>query len=381
MKNIKLYIYGILAAITVSCSGNGEVSGNYLKVELNVERLLKNEVSVFDVVSQVDVVCLDDTVPLTYSVFNGSPWVDCSEDNLFVLDPQTFSVHVYDMKGGFVEKADLYGRGAGEYVMAQMLRYNRAEKLLEVLDPTGKIYRYTTSPIKFHSLVDCTGKGLLSVHYYLFDGENYILYSHREEEKLWVFRGGDDTLQQLGYRLPNYLRLYTYLQRPVFEKDGRSYVYNSYDGAVDCINIEDGKLERAFEWDFGKYQAQLADIPEFDSAREYVDFIKSFSNRKVSPFIDMKIAGDKIFANVIFEGGKIYSLIYDLSNSNSFFFEKTKDGMKFFHGNVLGNKMYMLVESGELPEFVNRNILDETSQKEYDKVMDTEGIAVVWYEL
>lgn len=55
--------------------------------------------------------------------------------------------------------------------------------------------------------------------------------------------------------------------------------------------------------------------------------------------------------------------------------------MKFFHGNVLGNKMYMLVESGELPEFVNRDILDETSQKEYDKVMDTEGIAVVWYEL
>ena len=373
-KTIALFIL-----LLTGCGNNSQV-GNLKNIRINVESLLSEEISVYDIFSEVDVVCLDDTVPLTYSVFNGSPWVDCSEDNLFVLDPHTFSVHVYDKKGRFVEKADLYGRGAGEYIMAQMLRYNRTEKLLEVLDPTGKIYRYTTSPIKFHSLVDCTGKGLLSAHYYLFDGENYILYSHREEEKLWVLRGGEDTLQQLGYRLPDYLRLYTYLQRPVFEKDGKIYVYNSYDGAVDCINVEDGKLERVFEWDFGKYQAQLADIPEFDSAREYVDFIKSFSNRKVSPFIDMKIVGDKIFANVIFEGGKIYTLIYDLENSRSYLFDKTAEGMKFFHGNVLGNKMYMLVESEELPEFVNRDILGEASQKEYDKVMDTEGMAVVWYE-
>lgn len=373
-KTIALFIL-----LLTGCGNNSQV-GNLKNIRINVESLLSEETSVYDIFSEVDVVCLDDTVPLTYSVFNGSPWVDCSEDNLFVLDPHTFSVHVYDKKGRFVEKADLYGRGAGEYIMAQMLRYNRTEKLLEVLDPTGKIYRYTTSPIKFHSLVDCTGKGLLSAHYYLFDGENYILYSHREEEKLWVLRGGEDTLQQLGYRLPDYLRLYTYLQRPVFEKDGKIYVYNSYDGAVDCINVEDGKLERVFEWDFGKYQAQLADIPEFDSAREYVDFIKSFSNRKVSPFIDMKIVGDKIFANVIFEGGKIYTLIYDLENSRSYLFDKTAEGMKFFHGNVLGNKMYMLVESEELPEFVNRDILGEASQKEYDKVMDTEGMAVVWYE-
>ncbi len=373
-KTIALFIL-----LLTGCGNNSQV-GNLKNIRINVESLLCEETSVYDIFSEVDVVCLDDTVPLTYSVFNGSPWVDCSEDNLFVLDPHTFSVHVYDKKGRFVEKADLYGRGAGEYIMAQMLRYNRTEKLLEVLDPTGKIYRYTTSPIKFHSLVDCTGKGLLSAHYYLFDGENYILYSHREEEKLWVLRGGEDTLQQLGYRLPDYLRLYTYLQRPVFEKDGKIYVYNSYDGAVDCINVEDGKLERVFEWDFGKYQAQLADIPEFDSAREYVDFIKSFSNRKVSPFIDMKIVGDKIFANVIFEGGKIYTLIYDLENSRSYLFDKTAEGMKFFHGNVLGNKMYMLVESEELPEFVNRDILGEASQKEYDKVMDTEGMAVVWYE-
>lgn len=373
-KTIALFIL-----LLTGCGNNSQV-GNLKNIRINVESLLSEEISVYDIFSEVDVVCLDDTVPLTYSVFNGSPWVDCSEDNLFVLDPHTFSVHVYDKKGRFVEKADLYGRGAGEYIMAQMLRYNRTEKLLEVLDPTGKIYRYTTSPIKFHSLVDCTGKGLLSAHYYLFDGENYILYSHREEEKLWVLRGGEDTLQQLGYRLPDYLRLYTYLQRPVFEKDGKIYVYNSYDGAVDCINVEDGKLERVFEWDFGKYQAQLADIPEFDSAREYVDFIKSFSNRKVSPFIDMKIVGDKIFANVIFEGGKIYTLIYDLENSRSYLFDKTAEGMKFFHGNVLGNKMYMLVESEELPEFVNRDILGEASQKEYDKVMDTKGMAVVWYE-
>lgn len=373
-KTIALFIL-----LLTGCGNNSQV-GNLKNIRINVESLLSEETSVYDIFSEVDVVCLDDTVPITYSVFNGSPWVDCSEDNLFVLDPHTFSVHVYDKKGRFVEKADLYGRGAGEYIMAQMLRYNRTEKLLEVLDPTGKIYRYTTSPIKFHSLVDCTGKGLLSAHYYLFDGENYILYSHREEEKLWVLRGGEDTLQQLGYRLPDYLRLYTYLQRPVFEKNGKIYVYNSYDGAVDCINVEDGKLEREFEWDFGKYQAELEDIPEFDSAKEYVDFIKSFSNRKVSPFIDMKIVGDKIFANVIFEGGKIYTLIYDLENSRSYLFDKTAEGMKFFHGNVLGNKMYLLVESEELPEFVNRDILGEASQKEYDKVMDTEGMAVVWYE-
>lgn len=379
MRQLYLIFVSLSILLFTGCESNNQV-GTLKIIKINVDSLLSEEISVYDIVSDVDVVCLDDVVPLAYSVFNGSPWVDCSNENLFVLDPQTFSVHVYDLNGKFIEKADLNGRGSGEYTMAQSLRYNKYENLLEVLNPMGKIYRYTIGPIKFHSLVDYIGKGLLSSHYCLFGGNEYVLYSYREDDKLWLLNDKADNLVSMGYQPPAYLRHYLSAQRPIFDWNGKQYVYRTYDGAVDFIDVENCALQRVFEWDFGKYQAQLKDIPEYDSAGEYVDFIKSFSNRKVSPFIDMKIWENKIFANVIFEGGKIYTLVHNLKNAESYLFDKTIEGMQFFHGNIHNDRMYILVEADHLQEFVNREILDDASKGEYDKVVNTDGIALVWYK-
>lgn len=379
MRQLYLIFVSLSILLFTGCESNNQV-GTPKKIKINVDSLLSEEISVYDIVSDVDVVCLDDVVPLAYSVFNGSPWVDCSNDNLFVLDPQTFSIHVYDLNGKFIEKVDLKGRGAGEYTMAEALRYNKDKNLLEVLNPMGKIYRYTTGPIKFHSLVDYTGKGLLSSHYYLQNCNSYVLFSHREDDKLWLLKDNANELVSFRYHPPIYLRHYLSAQRPIFDWNGQQYVYRTYDGAVDFIDVENCRLIRAFEWDFGKYQAQLKDIPEYDSAGEYVDFIKSFSKRRVSPFIDMKIWEDKIFANVIFKGGEIYTLIHDLNNAESYLFDKTIEGMQFFHGNILNDRMYILVEADYLSKFVNREILDDASQIEYDKVINKDATALVWYK-
>ena len=379
MRELYLIFVSLFILLLTGCESNNQVS-TLKKIRINVDSLLSEEISVYDIVSDVDVVCLDDVVPLAYSVYNGSPWVDCSNDNLFVLDPQTFSIHVYDLNGKFIEKADLNGRGAGEYTMAQTLRYNKDKNLLEVLNPMGKIFRYTTGPIKYHSVVDYTDKCLLSTHYCLYDGNGYVLYSNREDDKLWLLQDNVDDLVSLGYRPPSYLRHYLSAQRPIFDWNGQQYIYRTYDGAIDIIDKDSCKLQRLYEWDFGKYQAQLEDIPKYDSASEYVDFIQSFSKRKVSPFIDMKIWNNKIFANVIFDGGKIYTLIHDLKNNESYLFDKTTEGMQLFHGNILNDRMYILVEAEYLSQFVNRQILDDASRIEYDKVINKDAIALVWYK-
>ena len=42
--------------------------------------------------------------------------------------------------------------------------------------------------------------------------------------------------------------------------------------------------------------------------------------------------------------------------------------------------MYILVEADYLSKFVNREILDEASQIEYDKVINKDATALVWYK-
>lgn len=362
----------------VGCIGNSAVTS---KLEVDIEKLLSQEVSIYDIISDIDLICLGDSIFPSNSVYNGTKWIDFNGEKYYVLDPKTLSVYVYDKLGAFILKADLKGRGPGEYSMAEMLRYNEDSDLIEILDPMGRIYRYTADSVKFHSLIDYTGNSPLSSFYYLGSDSTYTIYSYRGADKLWMLREETVNLQSFGYCPPEYLRRYLTSQRPIFEWNGEQYLYRTYDGLIYRINTNDLVLEKVYEWDFGKYNPQLKDIPKDKSNREYVEFILSYSTEKISPFIDMYGWNNSIIANIIFNGGKVFTLIYNLDNSESILFYETIEKMKLFQGNVWNDGMYILVESDRLSEFVNRDILDDLSKIEYDKIKQAEGIGIVWYKM
>ena len=60
--------------------------------------------------------------------------------------------------------------------MADQIYYNKDLDLIEILNPMGRIFRYTPDSLKFVSEVNYMGKGLLATHNYAQKGGAYIFY-------------------------------------------------------------------------------------------------------------------------------------------------------------------------------------------------------------
>ena len=135
-----------------------------------------------------------------------------------------------------------------------------------------------------------------------------------------------------------------------------------------------------YRWDFGKYQAKLSDIEKNLSVREYHSKILDYSKNHLSPFINIKYHAGHLYASIVFDGQIYpYSLIYDLETGESLLFGKTKEGMWFLPELFVDGIMYKFVDYEFLPDYVNREILDPSSQLEYDKVLMQRGAAVIKY--
>ena len=104
------------------------------------------------------------------------------------------------------------------------------------------------------------------------------------------------------------------------------------------------------------------------------------SRKNVSITDNVNATDEWLFATVIFKG-EIYTLSYNLMDKTYKFFNRTKEGMRFlpelFHDNI----MYKYVESTSLSDFVNRDVLDLESRKQYDAIMEHDGLAIIKYTL
>ena len=369
----------VLSLILAGCSGEPEhpVRGS---MEIDVEGLAEKPVSIYDLFSKVEIVALDGSVPISNSVYTGASNIAFDGDNFYILDMKTLGLCVFDGNGGLVCHADKRGRGPGEYTMADQVMYNPILDMVEILDPRGRIYRYSTDSLKFMSVLDYTDE-CLATHNYFTDGERYILYSFSSEDKFWDLDTGKSEIVSYGYRPPEYLVRLVSPQSPFFEIDGKPAVFRIFDGLVYVFDDVSHRLVPYIGWDFCKYQGRLEDIPEYDSAREYHEFILDYSGRKLCPFIDMKGCGEKIFASVIFDCGKTWTLYHDMESGESCLFWKTVDGMLFlpelFHDGI----MYKYTDAHNLPDYVSREILDDSSRKAYDKVLSECGSAIIKYYL
>lgn len=374
----------LAAALVMTLSGcparPDQLSAEYL-VSVDADRLLNEDVSIFDIFSEVKVVSLDSRCPLSNTVYAGMSNLAFDGDFFYILDTKTSDICVFEEDGTLVSRADKTGRGPGEYVMADQLAYNPSVDAVEVLDPRGRIYRYSADSLEFESMLDFSGGCLPATHNFFIDGEKYILYSFSDEDKLWCLDTRDSSLFSYGYRPPEYLVKYVSAQSPFFEFDGRAAFFSTLDGLIYLFDDVSGGLVPYIGWNFGKYQGCLQDIPEYDSAREYDEFILDYSSRKLCPFIDMKCGGRKLFASVIYDYGKTYTLYHDMDTGESRLFWKTREGMLFLPELFYDGEMYKYVDAANLPDYVSRGILDEGSQAAYDRVMAESGGAIVKYSL
>ena len=364
--------------ILSGCAGERQ-EGAVHKIQVDIDSLAKEQVSIYDIFSKVELVSLDNEYPVGNIVYTGASNITWDGSRFYILDVRTFGINVYGADGTLLKHSDKVGRGPGEFTMADQIYYNKDLDLIEILNPMGRIFRYTPDSLKFVSEVNYMGKGLLATHNYAQKGGIYILYSSSIDDQLWKLDTETGDLSKYDYRSPEYLRRYISPQAPFFDIGGSPCFFRPYDGLIYTFDIDSHHVVPFIEWDLGKRQCLVENIPEHTS----YDFIIENSRKIASPYINIKAAGNTVFASVIYGGGKEYTLYHDLDTGETHFFHMTEEGMEFLPEifDHERKRMFKFIDFKYLPEYINRDILDARSRAAYDKVLEEEGSAIAIYYL
>lgn len=124
-------------------------------------------------------------------MYTGASNITWDGSRFYILDVRTFGINVYGADGALLKHSDKVGRGPGEFTMADQIYYNKDLDLIEILNPMGRIFRYTPDSLQFVSEVNYMGKGLLATHDYVQIGKTYILYSSSIDDQLWGLDTGE----------------------------------------------------------------------------------------------------------------------------------------------------------------------------------------------
>jgi len=87
-------------------------------ISLDIDSMLEEDVSIFDMFPEVEVVCLDNSFPLSNTVYSGVSRIACDGTYIYIMDEKNLAINVYDEKGRLVSRYDKKGRGPGEFTMA-----------------------------------------------------------------------------------------------------------------------------------------------------------------------------------------------------------------------------------------------------------------------
>ena len=167
-------------------------------LSVDVAANLATEPSIFDMFTKVELDVLSSPYPISNHVFSGEKYITSDGLDLYILDERNFSIQVFDMDGNFKLRADRVGRSRQEFTMGYQIGYNEDNCLIEVLNPMGKIMRYTPDSMSFDSVIDMTGKGLLAMHEFFRMGEEYVIHSRSIEDRYWCLDPEEEKISSFG---------------------------------------------------------------------------------------------------------------------------------------------------------------------------------------
>lgn len=368
----------LLSALLFSaCSQSEQLK---YKLYVDIDSCLKaQKVSIYDLFSRLELVALDDSIPENNNVYSGPAYIAKSEERIYILDERKQTVNVYDLQGSLLMHSNNVGRGPGEYTMGRQIQYNPKLNLVEILNPSGQILRYTPDSLKYVSKLSFSGSPL-ATHWIAQQENGYYLFSYSDEHQLYYMGLNHAETESLKYSSPDNLRHYMAPYPPILCLDGRPAVFRVNDGLTYSIGDSDSSVKPILRWNFGKYNSRLKDIPQYDDARKYEDFISSYSQDHIAAFGSMIAHKANIFSTVVFRN-TIYNLHYNTEAQSYHFFERTKEDMSFLPELFVDGVMYKYIDAQFLPKYVNREILDPDSRAAYDEILESGGSGVIKYYL
>ena len=153
MRNILILF--LFAVIYSSCSIKHDTD-HIIKIDVD-SCLTNNRVSIYDIFDKIELIQLDDSLLTSNTVYSGATNITTDGSNFYLLDGKSLTVNVYSQDGKSLYKVNNVGRGPGEYTMAAQIYYNNRLKLIEILNPIGKVLRYSCDLLRliiYHKLMN-----------------------------------------------------------------------------------------------------------------------------------------------------------------------------------------------------------------------------------
>lgn len=111
---VSLFLFVILCS---SCFTEQDGCERIISIDID-SCLTTGGVSIYDIFTKVELIQLDDSIPISNTVHTGMTNITTDGHNFYLLDSKNLSIHVYASDGKLLNHTDNVGRGPGEYTMA-----------------------------------------------------------------------------------------------------------------------------------------------------------------------------------------------------------------------------------------------------------------------
>lgn len=371
MRNIIL----LLSLLLLSACGHrplGEDRKGKCVKDIDLDNL--SSPSINDYFSKLEIIPVDSSREALIQNVSEQEW---HEGKIYVLDKKQKKVFIFNQKGKLLHIIDKRGNGPGEYTDITALQINRFTGDLELLNPMGGILKYDS--------LGNTYKGRISLpptvraaHYITSISPDVYLYfcEARDGNKMVVYNVKENKIVSELYDIPEFVlfsTLYHHSYTPFYTFEDKIHFVQGYNG--DVFTFEDGKLVPKYQWNFGKYNFDIAGLEENKDILYYMEHYKTIGSQYATIFIAY-VESTRYYMTQFDFQKKMCTLIYDKKNNRSVVFNSFKEGHRLIPTYIDETAVYCFAESRVLPIVINRDELSEENQRIYDSI-DAESNPVI----
>ena len=360
---IRVFIF-LCFLIVCSCSRQDK-QAIIVKIDLDGE-LLKT-ISSKSIFADISIIPLDDSVIVTNGSYSSPSSIALGDDVFYVLDERSFAIDIFDYSGKFIGLIGHVGRGPGEYNLAQGIFLDKENSTIEVLDPTGRIFKYSTEHGgDLKGVLDLRQKLHAANDVLKLPEQDYLLFSISGENKICMYKALDEDVLGINLPLPEWQIIYNYVPKPLITDGDKYYFFQSFDGTLVNLDLKANRTSTYLYWDFGKYKQSIDNIPPGKTAEFYYDYIGENTDRYASPFIYEGVSNNLVVANFVYRG-KPHSLFYHTDTKELHVFYETEERMQFMPTTIKDGYAFMLVEPDNLDKYVDTSLMDAQSIKLFNE--------------
>lgn len=306
-------------------------------VSVDLDNTQSKALSISDVFSSVACIPLEDS-PEARMVPGGRYAYAYGDSLMAALDLfSDYSVRIFDYQGHFIHLLSQQGRGAGYYGLAYDLLFDEPSGLLVILDPTGKIIRYSVADsFAFHDELSFLNPIRAAHNICKLSEDTYILFSRSEKYKFYIASFKDGTIVPIKYSVPEWLMFspFTSAITPLYSFDGNARFVDGTDGSV--FTIKNGRLVPYIRWNLGNYRLTMKDLPPDKTLKYYSNLFQKSSYRYATQFSMTQETERYVFSRFYFQN-QTNLLIYDKESDRTQTVRRTAEGFQLFLGTFHGS--------------------------------------------